>query len=133
MFYGGRYGRETSSSEENDDPDPSYLPSQEEMEALESDESHQDESDGELKAPPLITNTTDNSSGSRAIAETTAWSNIKSNSRSFSSTATKACHFANELPSDHEIEPIDIYKISITDEVLELIVTETIIFILKKQ
>ena len=52
MFYGGRYGRETFSSEQNDDPDPSYLPSQEEMEALESDESHQDESDSELEALP---------------------------------------------------------------------------------
>ena len=50
---------------------------------------------------------------------------MKSNSRLFSCTAAEACHFANELPSDHEIEPIDIYKIFITDEVLELIVTET--------
>ena len=68
MFYVGRYGRETSSSEENDVSDPSYLPSQEEMEALESDKSHHDESDAELEAPFLIANTADNSSGSRAIS-----------------------------------------------------------------
>ena len=114
VFCGGRFGRESSSSDENED-DPH---SQEET--LESDESGQDESDETLEAPP----SSENSSGSNVIAEAT-WRNMKSSSRAFNCTANEVRHFTNELPSDRAIEPIDVYKLFVGDEVVELIVTET--------
>ena len=48
-----------------------------------------------------------------------------SSSRLFNCTATEIRHFTDELPCDREIEPIDLYKIFVSDEVVELIVSET--------
>ena len=53
-FYGSTFGRETSSSDENDDDqEECYLPSQEEME---DHESGLDESEEDVEVPPSIAN-----------------------------------------------------------------------------
>ena len=124
-FYGrhlGRVGRETSSSDENeDDTDACYLPSQEEIESLGSDD---DESD-ENEASGTTANSIENQCFHDALPETTAWRSMKSSSRAFDCTATEERHFSHELPTDRPIEPIDIYNLFVCDEVVELIVTET--------
>ena len=112
-FYGwnlGGVGRETSSDENEDDTDECYLPPQDEIESLGSDddESNENEASG----------TTANS-GHDALPETTAWRSMKSIGRAFDCTTTEERHFSHELPTDRPIEPIDIYKLFVCDKVVK--------------
>ena len=105
--------------------DPSCSSSHEDIYISESDVSFQDESDGINQDPCSTSNNTQNRSRSKAIVGTTRWDTLKSTSRRFEYTATELLQFTIELPSDRVIEPNDIHKLYVSDEVAVLNVIET--------
>ena len=115
LFYGGHLQRASSSSDENEDEmDPSFVLSQDDIDTQHSDETNSDESDEEheatraagIEASTPTANSTENNIGSNAVIQT-AWRAMISSSRLFNCTATEIRHFTDELPCDREIEPID--------------------------
>ena len=119
-FYGNRRRSETSSSDESvGDVDPCYIPSQEDVDSHESGKSFQYDSDASFEDLSSTTITTE------AIAGTTGWGALQTRNRTFECTTNEELLFSDELPSDRAIEPIDIYKIFVSEKVIDLIVSET--------
>lgn len=120
QFYGHH---KMSSSSDDSDGGKSYEPSPEEMDSSdESDASSICDSDDDTASVSSSDGTVNEQP---AASNHTAWQNITAGTREFVCTASEQIHYNLPSSSDRDIQPIDVYKLFCTDEVIDLIVMET--------
>jgi len=111
------------SSSDDSDGGKSYEPSPEEMRSSDgSDTSGISDSDDDTAS---VSSNDASMNGQAATSNQTAWQNITAGTRNFVCTASEQIHYNLPSSSDRDIQPIDVYKIFLTDEVIDLIVRET--------
>ena len=120
QFYGHH---KVSSSSDDSDEGKSYEPSSEEMDSSKlTDVSIISESNDDTAS---VSSTDVTVNEQPAASNHTAWQNITAGIRQFVCTASEQIHYNLPSSSDRDIQPIDVYKLFCTDEVIDLIVMET--------
>jgi hypothetical protein len=133
METGRFYGRQRIESSSDDSEDESIDPLQVETSSSDTDSDADDgtnsrnegtldpqvhsESSASSVLPTVESNGTDH-----PHATESAWHDVRAKNRGFVCTAREQRHYSLK---GGEIEPLDVYKIFLTDEVIDLIITET--------